>query len=216
MKYLLETDHAFYDHYLEAGTEIGDGTPYLLPEGFVPSAAMKPLDDEAKALTDKVRESKKGHWGRPEDALPLRLAPGDSHPIEGIPGHRSNAQPIIPPPLEHLTHPNTLKPGEPPKVNPLLADALEKQREENDKVMAERANEAAKARSDAVPKPAGVTEDFKSHSAPGQGPAKAPSTIPGQGPAKREPMKANPPPSKEVPRNTAGLVPENDTGERKN
>lgn len=206
MKYRLEVDHYLYDHYLEAGTEIGDGTSFPLPEDFVPSASMLPLDDEAKAFTDKIRKERKGYWGRPEDALPMRV--GDNHPIEGVSGQRSNPQPIIPPPLEHLTHPNTLRPGEPPKVNPLLQKALEDQNAENDRIMAERANQAAQERADSMPKPAGVREEFKHHPVPGQGPTRGASTIPGQGPAKR-------PPSKEVPRNTSGLVLESPDGERK-
>lgn len=166
MRYRLETQHSIWDMLLDEGTEIGDGTRYPIPDDFVPSAAMIPLDDAAK---ERVREISAGrlNWGRPEDNIPIV-------PLEAKiygPSVIRQPQPTIPPLIEQLTHPNTLKPGDSPID---LAEAIAA---ENDKKMAVMANENARALADAFPKPAGVSE--------GQGPAPKPVEAPGQGPAKR-------------------------------
>lgn len=72
MRYRLDEQHYLNDCLVEAGTEIGDGTPYTFrysvdtrvvnngkPEiikagtALPPSRAMTPLDAEAKAMFDK-------------------------------------------------------------------------------------------------------------------------------------------------------------------
>jgi hypothetical protein len=216
MKYRLETAHYLWDTLLDPGTEIGDGTQYPIGHGFVPSSGMTPLDAEAEKLSAQHR---KPGWGTaPEDRLPLT---GDIHPVYPSPNN-NNAQPIIPPPLEHLTRPNDMRPGEPQRQDPRLTDALAA---ENDRLNAIRANEEAEKRAREVPGPSGVSADGFNKgprmadvkSVPGQGPAPKATTAPGQGPAPArkpgEPVKPPAPPSNQVPRNTAGVVPESSDGQ---
>lgn len=166
MRYRLETQHSIWDMLLDEGTEIGDGTKFPVPSDFVPSAAMTPLDDEAKERCKEVAKEKV-NWARfPEDNISLQA---NIHPIQNPSIYRPEA-PIIPPPQDHLTHPNSMKPGDVPKT-------LEEIAAENDKKMAIAANERAQELADAFPKPPGVSE--------GQGPRPKPTDAPGQGPAKR-------------------------------
>lgn len=53
-RYRLLTDHYLAPHYLERGTEIGDGTPW--PFDGRPSQSMEPLDEEAKAAVAREGE----------------------------------------------------------------------------------------------------------------------------------------------------------------
>lgn len=226
MRYRLESDAVFQDQLLEAGTEIGDGTPYPIPDHWAPGSYMQPLDDEAKALTQETAKHKM-NWGRPpEETLPIGPATGNVNPIVGSSINR-NAQPTIPPPLEHLTSPSDRKPHElGPRQNPLVEKALREQNEriaaENDKRMATEANQTADTKSKAN-LPAGVTVENRGADAkapdkplPGQGPAPKTATaqgLPGQGPAARKPPA---PPSGEVPRDQAGSVtPSSETGQHK-
>lgn len=228
MRFKLETDHFLWDSLVEAGTEIGDGTQYPIPDGFAPSASMEPLDDEAKALSTRTGEGKL-NWGRPEENLPVSPRAGNTNPVVGTSINRQ-AQPIIPPPLEHLTHPSDRKPHElGPRQNPLVEKALREQNEriaaENDARMAEEANRQADEKSKAnLPK--GVTVDNRGADAranaqplPGQGPAsKTPtqSGVPGQGPGPKPAPKPPAPPSEQVPRDQAGSVtPSSETGQHK-
>lgn len=221
MRYELETEHFLWDQLLDAGTVIGDGTPYPIPDGFAPSAAMKPLDDEAVALTNETGKHKQ-NWGRPEENLPISPRAGDNHPVVGRTINRQ-AQPIIPAPMDHLTSPSDMRPHETgPRPNPLVERALREANEaraaENDRRMAEEANlEADRKSKDNLPK--GVTienrgADSKSldKPLPGQGPAPKSATaqgIPGQGPKPKAPA----PPSNQVPRDQAGsLTPSSPTG----
>ena len=54
MRFKLTSQHYISDCLLEAGTEIGDGTPYAFRDAdkkpLPPTAEMEPLDDEAKRL----------------------------------------------------------------------------------------------------------------------------------------------------------------------
>lgn len=216
MKFRLTAPHIYQDQYLEEGVEIGTDTAYPIYEGYVPPSCVEPLNDEATEFIARMA-SDKPHWGRPEEALKIvpdaepgvMAGAGDYHPVTKSP--QANQQPIIPPPLEHLTRPNDLKPGEPSRVDPRLAEALAA---DNDRRMAEEANRQAAAKTGTpVPKmtPANL---------PGQGPAPKPPSAPGQGPAPKQPVtKAEdvkpPKPTGNTPRNTAGLVPENPDGEFK-
>lgn len=188
MKFRLESDHTWPgDVYLAAGTEVGDDTDYPFYDGQQPSSAMTPLDKQAEELLNRVRADKP-HWGvAPEERLPIS---GDNHPVYKSP--QASSQPIIPPPLEQLTRPNDLRPGEPSRVDPRMAEALAA---ENDRQMAIKANEDVKNRT--------------GEKAPGQGP-EAPkfSGIAGQGQAPKPPAPA----SQAVPRNTSGVVPESTDG----
>lgn len=218
MRFLLENDHAIYDQVLPAGTTIGDDTPYPIYDGFAPSAAMAPLDDEAKKLSNETGKNKQ-NWGRPEENLPIRIS-GDNHPIIGNTTNR-NAQPIIPPPMEHLTHPTDMKPQThhssqvSPIVRDMLADEADRIRAENDKRMAEQANAESDARSKANA-PHGVTVDNTGANAraPGQGPASKVSTAPGQGnnPRPTTAPKSPTEPSNQVPRDNDKLTPSSETG----
>lgn len=232
MKYELETQHFLWDQLLEPGTLIGDDTPYPIPDGFAPSASMKPLDQEAVDLSNRTGRDKQ-NWGRPEENL--EIAPVKANPNVGTFAPNAstinrNNQPTIPPLLEQLTRPNDMRPSEgmSPRPNPLLDKALQEQNErmaaENDKRMADEANRQAALRTaDSPNKPAGVTETIgrpAPETAPGQGPGAKPNAAqaPGQGPAKTTPAaksgapKPPAPPSNEVPRNTSGVVPESSDG----
>lgn len=202
------------DQHLEAGTEIGDDTPYPIPDGWAPGAYMEPLDDEAKWLTQETAKHKQ-NWGRPpEEGLPIGPRSGDHHPIIGTSVNRTE-QPIIPPPMEHLTRPNDMRPHERgPRPNPLVEEALRQQNErlaaENDKRMAEEANRTADEKS-REKLPPGVTVSNTGAQAkapttqlPGQGPAPKPSVAPGQGPGQKP--KPPSPPSAQVPRDQAGSL----------
>lgn len=54
MRYKLTSQHYINDCLLEAGAEIGDGTPYPFRDAngkpLSPTPEMEPLDDEAKRL----------------------------------------------------------------------------------------------------------------------------------------------------------------------
>jgi hypothetical protein len=225
MRYELETQHYLWDQLLEPGTIIGDDTEYPLPDGFAPSASMKPLDDAAQELSNKTGKEKQ-NWGRPEENLEIKPnTVSNVGRFEGGSTINRNNQPVIPPPLEHLTRPNTMRPNEglSERTNPLVMEALEKQNAENDKRMAEEANRQSAERAANSPnKPFGVTES----AGPGQGPRPtAQQNLPGQGPSTksanqapgaRPPGQAPKPPapaSKEVPRNTGGVVPESSDGQ---
>ena len=50
-------EKSYFDSFntmFEEGALIGDGTPYQLPDSFIPGHHMEPLDDEAKAALAKV------------------------------------------------------------------------------------------------------------------------------------------------------------------
>jgi hypothetical protein len=166
MKYELETQHYLWDQLLEPGTLIGDDTVFPIPEGFAPSASMKPLDDAARELTNRTA-SKKENWGRPEEGLPISPVQNNSGIFVAGPGAGTinrNPQPIINGPVS-------------------LANA-ELIAAENDKRMAEEANAASTKRAAESPnKPAGVSEEML-----GQGPkaatAQTQHSLPGQGPGK--------------------------------
>lgn len=228
MRYELETQHFLWDQLLEAGTLIGDDTPYPIPDGFAPSASMKPLDQEAVDLSNRTRQGKE-NWGRPEENLEIK--PVRANPNTGTFGANPstvnrNNQPIIPPPAEHELRPNTMRPSD--GMSPVISkEENERRAAENDKKMAEEANRQAELRAENSPnKPAGVSEVIGKSAgevAPGQGPAPKPNAAqaPGQGPATAKPA-ANPakpaspaPPSNQVPRNTSGVVPESDDGKFK-
>lgn len=135
MRYRLEAPHTLPGGiYLEGGTEIGDDTPYPLPEGYVPSAHMTPLDDDAVKQWGDIAK-KKENWGRPQDAIPITPPVTTNRP----------QQPIIPAPVEHLTAPNSMRPSDGPQpVNTVIADLAQKENEKraeaNDRKMAEEAN----------------------------------------------------------------------------
>ena len=56
-KYRLTAKHYWRDQLLEAGTLVGDETPYPVPEEG-PTYDMEPLDDAAKAEIEKLLEKK--------------------------------------------------------------------------------------------------------------------------------------------------------------
>lgn len=230
MRYELETQHYLWDQLLEPGTIIGDDTPYPLPDGFAPSASMRPLDQAATDLSNETGRNKQ-NWGRPEENLEIKaVTPSNSGSFGSAPSTvNRNNQPIIPPPLEHLMRPNDMRPNEglSARSNPLVDKAVQEQNEriaaENDKRMAEQANLESQKRTDNSPnKPHGVTEQIGRPApevAPGQGPGAKPNAAqaPGQGPASKPAGAPKPPapPSTQVPRNTGGVVPESDDGKFK-
>lgn len=145
MRFKLEAPHELPGSiYVESGTIIGDDSPYPMDmwgvdvngkSKFVPSSAMIPLDDEALALWKETAKGK-DNWGRPVDAIPITPPVTQNRP----------QQPIIPAPIEHITHPNTLMPDQRPGDVTTLLDpeaarvANEKRAEENDRRMAEESN----------------------------------------------------------------------------
>lgn len=157
MRYRLETEHYLWDHLLAPGTEIGEGTNFQLPENFRPSASMTPLDKEAADVVVEMKRNRP-YWGRPDAALERIVTgdmhPGDNHPVTTTRPH----QPIIPPPLEHLMRPNTMRPGDRENdiadlLTPLAKAELGKREEERAKKDAEdaaKANEAAETISKAA------------------------------------------------------------------
>lgn len=235
MKFVLDAEHFLWnDELVPAGTEIGDDTGYPIPDGWAPSAAMTPLDDEAKALIKETAKHKQ-NWGRPEEGLPLKLT-GDQHPFEAPTTINRTNQPIIPPPLEHVTRPNDQRPNEAPRLDPITENALKATQEriaktdadraEDDKRMAVEANRMALERTQGNdPKRSFQMSGSKPPEvAPGQGPAPktaAQSGVPGQGPgpklmstpAKGTDAKPPAPPSAQVPRDTQGLTPTSESGE---
>lgn len=185
MKFELETEHYLWDNHLGPGTIIGDDTPYPLPNGFAPSASMKPLDKGAEDLVVRTAKNKI-NWGRPDLNIPI--APSNGSPrVAAYPGNAQNAQPTIPPPMEHLTHPTDMRPGEPARVSPVIEQAL---REENERLAAKRDEDMAKK----------ANEDIAKKT------PKPPSTFTPPGMTPKPPA----PPSNQVPRNTGDVVPQGD------
>lgn len=150
MKFRLTQPHIINDAQVEIGTVIGDDTGYPMKNEkgerlIVPSANMEPLDDEAKQVYGDIRKAKAEQgitWGSPLEDIPIRVA-GASPPVQGQHINRS-PQPIIPSPIEHLTHPTDLRPGEQPglKVSPeALTAAADARNAERDKLEAVKSNE---------------------------------------------------------------------------
>lgn len=70
MRYRLTAPHVLGDcTILEAGVEVGDGTPWPWP--YPPSFNMEALDEEAAVAWRKRAEEKGGVWGNPIDRLPI-------------------------------------------------------------------------------------------------------------------------------------------------
>jgi hypothetical protein len=76
MRYRLDLPHYFPgDLYLEAGTIVGDDTPYLLPDGWEPSQHVTALDEGAEEVL-AARDVKPDPLS--EAALPNRIRPEDA------------------------------------------------------------------------------------------------------------------------------------------
>ena len=86
MKFRLDAQHYMNDRLLEVGHIIGDETDVGLPDGWVPSRQMTPLDDEAKAFFSRTFPGATYPERDPTKAIPLR-GTGDS----------ARAPPLVPP-----------------------------------------------------------------------------------------------------------------------
>ena len=65
-RYKLLSPHFIDGQYLEAGTEVGDGTPFSITK---PSIEMEGVDDAGK----KAVEERAMTYGSLEKALPIKL-----------------------------------------------------------------------------------------------------------------------------------------------
>lgn len=99
-RYRLDADHYLYDRIVEKGTEVGEGTQYILPEDFPPSANMTPLNEAAEEAIREYAAGRSENWGRrPDENIPIRgeYIPAAVPPVKKMPAAPKKA---VPPPPE--------------------------------------------------------------------------------------------------------------------
>lgn len=167
MKFLLNVDHYLPgDRYVEAGEEVGEGTKWDLPEGFVPSQGMTGLDEEGKRL---IRE--RARKDDPMSEIAIRKAMGGKNAeIERLEKENemlrasiaaTSSKPVdTPPHMRTLPDGSDRSKGDPndpqdtgrPAPKPQsLGDLMKK--EEAPKSKAEEAKEAARGEGETPPPP---------------------------------------------------------------